>query len=68
MYPYFTKIDYWLKSGLLKSENSDENGNVNVTVQNVINILRELNPTTNVNCKSVCIIRGFVRLMISKQY
>lgn len=33
LYPHFTKIDQWLKSGSLKSESSDENSNVNATVQ-----------------------------------
>lgn len=52
-YPHFAKIDQWLKGGSLKCEHSNENA----TVQNAINILRELYPTANVKCE-ICMCKN----------
>lgn len=57
LFPHFANVDQWLKSGSSKCENSNENSHINATVQNVVNILRELNPTANVKCE-ICMYKN----------
>lgn len=45
------------QAGSLKCENSNENSNVNATVQNVGNMLGELNPAANIKCE-ICMYKN----------
>lgn len=56
LYPYFTKINQWLKRGSLKCNNSDGN-NSEFRMSN-----REIDPTANIKCESVYVkTREFMR-------